>query len=560
MLFTASISVCAEILNLMIDKIVAAQFLGEKALASISVFTPLFSIVLFVSAIVMVGSLVCYSIEIGKLNKSRADCFFGQSLILSVGCGLIMVALFAAIKTPLLEHLSLDPEIVNFVGEFYIWFLWFAFFIPINNVLQEMVFIDGDTKVCNLSYAALLGGNIAFSVLFCQSMGLRGIALGTLVSVLLSIAVLSSHFFKKRNTLRFVWHFNLRDVRSVVRFSMAESCEFLMFALFSGLMNAYFIRNFGFRELPILSMIYEIIELSVVFNGIWMAAEPLVNVYRGEENDKGIIRTMRFAFRALLKEAVIGTVLILVFAPFVISVFHLHSGELTDTAVFAVRACAVGFLPMALVKILSNYHVHEKPALSALFIMLLVLVVPLGCAVASNELFGGRAFWVGLGLAPFVAFGAGCAILFLRYGKKDFPLLLEHMDAIKDWHTIDTKLTPGSLLRFRDRMNRLMEAKNIDKSTRYKVMLLIEELGMVVYQRNKGNTVYIEFSLVLKPDYIMLVCKDDGEILDMTDLEQSITDLRVYLINMFMTVQQDKQYLLTANYNRHVFKFEVRTP
>ena len=53
-----------------------------------------------------------------------------------------------------------------------------------------------------------------------------------------------------------------------------------------------------------------------------------------------------------------------------------------------------------------------------------------------------------------------------------------------------------------------------------------------------------------------LKSKDDGKIMDLTDLEQSVTGLRAYLVNMFMTVQREKQYLLTSNYNRHVFRFD----
>ena len=39
MLFTASVSVCAEFVNVFIDKVVAAQFLGDSALAAIPFFT-----------------------------------------------------------------------------------------------------------------------------------------------------------------------------------------------------------------------------------------------------------------------------------------------------------------------------------------------------------------------------------------------------------------------------------------------------------------------------------------------------------------------------------------
>jgi hypothetical protein len=85
---------------------------------------------------------------------------------------------------------------------------------------------------------------------------------------------------------------------------------------------------------------------------------------------------------------------------------------------------------------------------------------------------------------------------------------------------------------------------------------MIEELGMEIYQHNNGKTVYIEFALVFRNDHVLLVCKDDGKRIDMTDLEQSINDLRMYLINMFMAAQQEKKYLPTANYNRYTFKFE----
>ena len=556
MLFTASISVCAEIINLLIDKIVAAHFLGEKALAAISFFTPLFSVVLFVSAVVMVGSLVCYSIEIGKLRKERADQFFGQSIILSVGSGILMAVLFAVFRMFLQKSASLDPELFRFVDEFYTWFIWLAFLIPVNNVLQEMVYADGDTRTCNLSYALLLLGNVAFSVGLCQVMGLKGVALGTFLSLILSIAALCTHFARKSNTLKFVWHFKWREIKLVFRYSMAEACEFLMFALFSSVMNIYFIQKFGLGPLPILSMVYEILELSVLFNGVWMAAEPLVNTYRAEENDKGIMRTMRFVFETASKEAVLASVLAFVFAPVVVSIFHIQSHELSDAAVFAVRAAAIGFLPMAITKIFANYHVHENPLLSFVFIVLVICAMPLACSVFLGAFVGEKAFWIGFGVAPFAAMAACVVAQLAMYGKQRFPLLLEHTDQFPDWMITDMKLSPESLMQFWNSVNGLMEQRDVCDKTRLRILLLIEELGMAIYQRNNGKAVYVEFSLAFRPDHVILTCKDDGVILDLTDLEQSVTDLRIYLINMFMTVHREKQYLWTINYNRHVFKFE----
>lgn len=556
MLFTASLSVCAEFINIFIDKIVAARMLGENALAAISFFTPLFSVILFASSIVMVGSLVCYSIELGRMNKNKADRFFGQSIILSVGIGILMVVAFAIGKHFLFSYMNVEPEQMQFVNEFYGWFLGLAFLIPLNNTLQEMVYVDGDTKTCNASYAALLLGNVILSCICCHYWGMSGIALGTVISVILSTSVLSTHFARKHNSLRFIWHFNMRDIASVIRFSMAEACEFLFFALFAGLMNLYFASHIGSNKFSILSIVYEIIELSVIFNGVWMAAEPLINIYRGEENNKGIVQTMRFVNWTIFKLSLLTTAFLFFFAPTLTRIFSFETEETAIEAAFAIRACAIGILPLALVKIYAAFHVHEKPVLSFLFIFLVSFACPLISVIAIDSYIGTEYVWLGFGIAPFIALSAGVIFQLAHYGKQHFPLLLEHFSKENYWYTHDIDLTPENLIHYLDSIGKLMDHRSVSSKSKLKAMLLIEELGMTVFESNKGKKVFLEVSIKMKKEDFFVVIKDDGKIMDLTDLEQSVTGLRMYFVNMFMTVQREKQYLLTSNYNRHVFHFE----
>jgi hypothetical protein len=98
--------------------------------------------------------------------------------------------------------------------------------------------------------------------------------------------------------------------------------------------------------------------------------------------------------------------------------------------------------------------------------------------------------------------------------------------------------------------------RGVSGDLRIKAMLILEELGMVIYERNKGKKIFVEIDVNLKPDNLTVVIKDDGVLMDLTDFEQRVTDLRMYLVNMFMTVQEDKCYLLTSSYNRHVFRFD----
>ena len=554
MLFTASFSVCAELVNIFIDKVVAARFLGENALAAISFFTPMFSFILFLSAMVMVGSLVCYSIELGRLNKHRADRFFGQGIILSFAVGILMVALFAVGRL-FFDTSGIDAEQLKFVNEFYGWFLGLAFVIPLNNILQEMVYVDGDMKTCNISYAVLLLGNLVFSCVFCKFWGMSGIALGTVLSVVLSILVLCSHFVRKGNTLKFVWYFKIRDVAKVVRFSMAEACEYLFFALFAAVMNFYFVTHFGSDRIAILSVIYEILELSVVFNGIWMAAEPIINIYRGEENGNVVAQMMEFVNWVSLVETLAVTALLILFAPLLARLFHISSAAAADELVFAIRACAVWLCPLAFVKIYAAYHVHEKPLLSFLFIFVAVFLGPAACVLGGVPLWGDGNVWLGFGASPFVAFAVCCIVQLVLYGRSGFPLLLEESEGTGHWYMYDLLLNPENLVKYRDIIGKKLKDASVDDAGIVKAMLLLEELGMTVYESNAGRKVYMEISLQVLHGEFLIVIKDDGKLMDLTDLERSVTGLRAYLVNMFMKVQRDKHYLLTTSCNRHVFRF-----
>lgn len=554
MLFTASVSACVEIANVLVDKVVSAQVLGEKALAAVSMFTPMFSFVFFVSAIVMVGSRVCYSIEIGRLCRVRANGFFGQGLILSTVIGLALLALFFMARVAILNFVGVDPDLGNYVNEFYRYFVWVAFAIPVNCFLQQMVYADGDVKICNASYTVLLGSNAALSFLLGRQMGMEGIALGTLLANVLSTLVLAVHFFRKTNTLKFIWHVTARDSASVVRFSMAESLEFLFFTLFTAVTNHYFITVHGTGPLPVLSMMYELIEMGVLFNGVWLAAEPLINIYRGEKNGNGVAQAMRFVNYTLFKEGVLVSVALFLFAPWVVHLFHIHSGELVGTAVLAVRAAAVGMLPMAIVKVYAAYYEHEQPVLSISMIVMIVFLSPVVCAFGLQTLIP-DGFWMGFAVAPFLALALSIVLHLLLYGRKGFPLLLDEFKASGDWHMRNVLLFPESLLAFRDDVGTLLESRGFDTAMRTKVMLLVEELGMTIYERNRGRKIYMEFSVIVKKSGITLIVKDNGVIMDVTDLERAVTDLRAYLVNMFMSTHVDKVYLLTSSYNRHVFNF-----
>ena len=86
--------------------------------------------------------------------------------------------------------------------------------------------------------------------------------------------------------------------------------------------------------------------------------------------------------------------------------FGIHSESLADETAFAIRACAVGLFPLALVKTYASYHVHELPLLSFVFISLVMFVCPFAGVLGMHAFVGEQAMWSAFGVAPYVALGA----------------------------------------------------------------------------------------------------------------------------------------------------------
>lgn len=556
MLFAASVSVLAPFATILIDKVVAGWIFGENALAAITLFTPFSSLVFFVGVGIGVGSSVCYAINIGCLKKEKASEFFGQSVILAVLSGIVLFFVSLCLCLNGASFVASSSGVREYVVQFSKWFPLIALFTPLNMVLKEMVYVDGDVRITRISVWTLLVGNFFFSGLFCLKFGMSGVALGTVAATLLSIAVLMFHFLKKTNSLCFVCHLRWKDCLLVVRYCAVEVCDYLLLAMLFLLLYDFFVVKFGMSSLVPLSIVSDIIELSIVFGGVWQAAEPLVNIYRAENCAESISQMMKNVNFTLLVESVIFCAVLCLFAPYVVYLYHVETPSLVNESIRAVRVLAFATFGFSFMKVYANYHLHEHPFFSLMIVFMNVLVGPCVFWMLGCYWMGITGVWFGLMFSSYFVFAFLVGVFSLIYGMDSFPLLLDEFDC-KNYFVRGFWLTPESLLNFRNQVGDFCIKEGVCSSTKMKLMLLIEELGMLSITKNEKRRLYGEFSICIEKDFVIVFYKDDGAIMDMTDLEQSVSDLRAYVVTSLMSVQKKKAYVLTESFNRHVFKFPV---
>ncbi len=555
MLLVSSFSMMAEIAVMLICKVVAGNLLGESALAAVTTMTPLFTFVLFVGACIANGTTLCFATAVGEMKQDRASEHFGQGCLLSILSGVILFLTFVFFRDILFAWLGMPEPLLELVIPFYKWFLGVVLILPFSFFISELVYADGDGKTCFLAYGLLIFLEALLSIWLVPSMGIAGISAGLLFSMCVFLCVLFSHFFREKNSLHFKFHFSLRDGASVFRYSVANSSAYLGFSIFTFILTQFFLHFCDLDSMPVLSMIFEVIELGSVFGGIWLAAEPLVSVYRGEGNVVGVRNVMRHVNGAIIKESVLMTFFLIAFAPLLAKLFHVHSENILPEAIWAVRMASIGCLAKAILRVYAPFYQHHNPFFSMFVSTMRDLFAPVVFCVLLGKVFGARGIWVGLAIAPYVALVL-CVIVFLwKYGKQRFPLLLSSGE--NAWHSESCEVNPENVLKMRDKIEEYLASSRIPKPVRYKVMLLVEELGMLVFDSNAGRSTYAEFSVRIFQDNVLCVMKDDGRLLDMTDVELAVSNLRTYFVTSLMAYQREKFYMLTTSYNRHVFRFDM---
>lgn len=553
MLLTASISVISCFSSLFIDKILAGRLFGEDALASITVFSSFLSICFCISSCISVGSLVCYTYNIGMMKKERASDFFSQGIIMSVIAGLVIFFLFLGLRLTWVPDANVSAAVVGYLDDFSWWFLVYAMLTPLYMTLRDLVYADGDNLVTKVSLAVLLGGNILISIIASSYMGLAGVSFGTAMATLLAILTLLRHFLRDGNSLSFHLHLKWRDVFAVFRYSAVEAYEYFLLALLLAILYVFFTCRYGSEMLVVLSVMFDVIELSIIFGGVWQAAEPIVNIFRGEENTLGVAKMMKSVNLSLLIVGGLSAVLLFVFAPLVAMLFNVHSEELLAQVVFAIRVISVAAMASCFLKVYACYYLHENPWLALFIVTMHIFVCPLSMMFLFDALGGLKLVWFGLAISPFVAMAIVSVCILCRYGKAEYPLLLEKVD--KKILMFDARLDPAGVMELRNKIAYFVKLHGICRQSQMRLMLLIEEMGMHAVTVNAPYIPVCEVTLFIDDEGVVVIYKDDGKILDMTDLEQEITNLRSFVLTSLMASQRMKSYLLTLSINRLVFKF-----
>ena len=556
MLISGTFTKAVMYLMLLCDSIIAGFFIGESGVAGINAITPVTAVVTFFGDLGSTGVGIVFTREVGAMRKRRADEIFGQGLIISIGLGLISALLIFVFQSAYFSVSGITGETLNQATEYYRLVPINAFLTIVIFYLEQMVYSDGDELCNNICYAFQIGGNIICSVILTKFFGMTGIILGSVIGNSLGILTCLWHFFRKNNTLHFVWHLSIKDFLLTSRYSIVDSSVYICWGIMDYVMIGFVSRSYGDPGLIALAVVVSLIEFGVVLDGVGMAMQPLVGTYYGEKNHRLIKRVTRAGIKAAIIEGAAATLLIMAFAKQFCGLFGVKEGESLAMAMTAIRIVCLGFVFCSLVSLTTSYYMLiDRIGMATCFACfqngLLYILLP----ILGSVIFGINGMWAGFVAAPILTLVCAMLFVYLRFGKDNFPFLLNDMDS--EIVVLDDTLSPESASALSVQVADCLISHQYPKETANRAGLFAEEIGLTVLDINKQSKdpILVELSLFFEDDQVLIVERDSGVLFDLTDPDAPVKGMSGFLISSLMETHKDKAYLVTTGYNRNMIRF-----
>lgn len=381
------------------DAIVIGKGVGPDALAALSITTPLLCILMAMGILFGVGGSVQMSVHRGTENYEKANRFFTLSFI---ALGIIAVVLWLVYGfgiSFLLRMMGANDTLYPYAMSY---MRYINIFLPVavfSNYIAIFVRADGDP---NRAMAGVLFGgvvNIVLDIVFvfpCK-MGIGGAALASVLGMLIQVLVGLSHYFSRRNGLKFI---RPRHVISSVGQIIGNGIPSFFNEFANGfivlLFNLQILRYCGDAALSVYSVISNcVILFNSLFTGVGQSIQPIVATNYGAGKWERIKKVRKMSLITIVLMGAVFSFSGIIFPLEICGIFMNVGEDVKMIARSGVRTYFIAFLPMG-INLLTSYYLQSvlsiKKSLcisllrNVLLSSVLILVFPL--------LFGENSLWM----------------------------------------------------------------------------------------------------------------------------------------------------------------------
>lgn len=326
------------------DTFFVAQALGTDGLAALNFAIAIYTLMNGTGLMLGIGGATVFTIK--KETGKNGNIPFMHSLYGGAVAAFVFVIAGLFFSTPLSALMGAEGKALPMCSIYLKVLMLFSPFFILNSILTAFVRNDNSPR---LSMTAMLISSFSNIVLdyvfmFPFNMGMFGAVFATCMSPVISIAVLSRHFIKKKNTF-FIEKVKLKfsELKNVLIYGFSTFVGELASSIALLVFNLVLMNIGGSTAVAAYGIIANIVLVVIsIYNGLAQGTQPLASGYYGKGGYTHLEKLLRYGLvSALVISGAIYAVLF-VFAEPIVQVFSGQDQYLKEISVIGVKIYFIG--------------------------------------------------------------------------------------------------------------------------------------------------------------------------------------------------------------------------
>ncbi|MBQ9673693.1 MAG: polysaccharide biosynthesis C-terminal domain-containing protein [Ruminococcus sp.] len=406
------------------DTFFIAKGLGSKGLTALNLALPLFSLLNGIGLMLGIGGASRYTVLKNQGDAEGANSVFTHTVFFGAVFSVIFFCLGCFIPKQLAVLVGADSEMLGMTGT-YISVLWmFSPFFIFNDIMQS--FIRNDNSP-HLSMAGMIIGSMSNIVLdyifiFPLNMGIFGAILATGISPCISLAVISFHFIKRKNTFHLTpTSANAGHIKYIFSGGLTAFVGEMSTGIVIMIFNTILLQLSGNIAVAGYGVIANISMVVIsVFNGLAQGIQPLCSRFYGTGNRNSLQKILHYAIVLSFIIAVLIYLSAFFGADYITMIFNSNNdAELQKIAVHGIKLYFIGSVFAGINITVAIYFVSVEQPLFANIISIsrgFAVIIPVTIILSSLWKITGLwlAFTVAEGIVTVLSY-----ILYITYKRKN---------------------------------------------------------------------------------------------------------------------------------------------
>lgn len=388
-----------------VDMAMVGQYYGPIGSSSIAVVSPIWNIIYSLGLLIGMGASILYSVAKGE-KKENPNKYFSSSIIYGVIISILLYILIWFREDSLLKMFGGTIDTIPLAKKY---LLPIKFSVPLfvfAQILAAFLRNDNDPRLATIS--VLIGGvfNILgdYLLVFTFDFGIIGAGIATCLCSLVSVIVMSFHFLKKSNALKFTFNKEaFKPFGGIVIHGFPSFIIDLAMGVLTILYNRQIIKYYDNDVLSVYGIIINISTLAqCCAYGIGEASQPLVSQNYGAKKYNRINEVVRYVIITSFIVGAAWTIIACAMPNVIVRIFMKPTDNVLHIAPKIIRLYSISFILLPLNVASTFYFQSILKAKTSLIISLARGIVISGICVCLLPLINKELIWISMLIAEIV--------------------------------------------------------------------------------------------------------------------------------------------------------------